>query len=200
MQGADGRPGTPRIAAISDLDGLTQTVTAAFRGDPLWRWAFPDPDQMEPWWRLLIASAFRYPWVWMSGDYAATAIWIPPQGVELTETEEAQVEPLLSNLTGAHAPAIMELLERFDAAHPTDQPHYYLSLLATHPDHRGKGLGMDLLAHCLDQIDGEGMPAYLESSNPANHKRYEGAGFAKIGEFSTPDGKHTVASMWREAR
>jgi GNAT superfamily N-acetyltransferase len=189
-----------RAASTSDLDGLTQAVSAAFQGDPLWRWAFPDPEQMEPWWRLLIASAFRYPWVWVAGDCAAAAVWIPPHGVELTEAEEQQLTPLLGDLAGAHAPAVIELLERFDAAHPNDQPHYYLSLLATHPNHRGKGLGMDLLAQNLVQVDGEGMPAYLESSNPANDKRYEQVGFSKIGEFSTPDGSHTVASMWREAR
>jgi len=42
------------------------------------------------------------------------------------------------------------------------------------------------------------MPAYLESSNPANNPRYERIGFRWTGEFNTPDGKRTVAAMWRE--
>jgi GNAT superfamily N-acetyltransferase len=86
----------------------------------------------------------------------------------------------------------------FEAAHPRERPHYHLTLLGTHPDHRGKGIGMGLLADCLGLIDAEGMPAYLESSNPANDTRYERIGFRKIGAFSTPDGTHTVATMWRE--
>lgn len=94
----------------------------------------------------------------------------------------------------------MELLERFDASHPTGDPHYYLSLLGTHPDCRGLGLGMALLAENLAKIDEEAMPAYLESSNPENVKRYERLGFRRVGEFSTPDGSRIVASMWREAR
>jgi hypothetical protein len=41
------------------------------------------------------------------------------------------------------------------------------------------------------------MPAYLESTNPANDRRYEGVGFERVGEFSTPDGQHMVSTMWR---
>jgi hypothetical protein len=49
-----------------------------------------------------------------------------------------------------------------------------------------------------ERASAEGMPAYLESSNPANDARYERIGFRKIGAFATPDGAHTVATMWRE--
>jgi hypothetical protein len=48
-------------------------------------------------------------------------------------------------------------------------------------------------------IDEEGMPAYLESSNPENDARYERLGFVRVGQFSTPDGSHTLSTMWREA-
>lgn len=59
---------------------------------------------------------------------------------------------------------------------------------------------MSLLAENLARIDEEGMPAYLESSNPDNDERYERVGFRRVGEFSTPDRSRTVATMWREAR
>jgi GNAT superfamily N-acetyltransferase len=149
-------------------------------------------------WRLFISSALRYPWVRMLDGAAAVALWIPPGGTELTAREENELEPLLRRLVGERAPAVLELLESFEAAHPRDRPHYYLSLLGVHPDHRGKGIGMGLLADCLGLIDAEGMAAYLESSNPANDARYERIGFRRVGAFSTPDGTHTVATMWRE--
>ena len=38
----------------------------------------------------------------------------------------------------------------------------------------------------------------LESTNPANDRRYERIGFKKVGSFSTPDDAHTVATMWRD--
>lgn len=189
----------PRAATASDLDGLTTTLTAAFATDPLWSWAFPDPDDLAVWWRFYIGSALRYPWVWISGKYAAASVWIPPDGTELTEEEEVQAEPLVRDLIGPRCDDVMELLDRFEASHPRNESHYYLSLLGTHPDHRGGGLGMALLAHNLERTDAEGIPTFLESSNPANNARYERLGFRQIGEFTTPDAARTVATMWREA-
>jgi predicted GNAT family acetyltransferase len=68
-----------------------------------------------------------------------------------------------------------------------------------HPDHRGKGLGMALLAENLKRVDDEEVGAYLESSNPSNDRRYERMGFRRVGEFATPDTGGTVATMWRDA-
>jgi hypothetical protein len=64
----------------------------------------------------------------------------------------------------------------------------------------GSELTEALLADNLARLDEEGAHAYLESSNPANDARYERVGFERVGECSTPDGAHTVATMWREAR
>jgi GNAT superfamily N-acetyltransferase len=189
-----------RRATSEDLRGLTATLTAAFANDPVWSWAFPDQHGLAAWWRLLIGSALRYRWVWTIDDYAAVSVWIPPGAVELTEDEAAQVEPMLNDLAGARAGEIIELVERFDVTHPAEPAHYYLSLLGTHPSHRGKGLGMALLAHNLVTIDAEGMPAYLESTNGANDKRYESQGFRRVGSFLRPDKQVTISTMWRDSR
>ena len=90
-------------------------------------------------------------------------------------------------------------LERFEAAQQSDPPHYYLSLLGVHDDHRGRGLGMGLLAASLAQFDAEGVPSYLESSNAANDHRYEALGYRRTGEFTTPGDLVTIASFWRDA-
>jgi GNAT superfamily N-acetyltransferase len=197
MSQADLMP--PRVATQADLDGLTATLTAAFQDDPLWgQWAFPDTRDLAVWWRLYIHSALRYPCFWVRGDCAAVALWIPPGGTELTEEEEERLEPLLDQLVGPRAPEIIKLIERFDESHPRERPHYYLSLLGTHPDHRGRGLGFGLLADNLATMDAEGVPTYLESTNPANTPRYERFGFRQVGEFTTPGGERTVATMWRD--
>ena len=59
---------------------------------------------------------------------------------------------------------------------------------------------MALLAENLATIDAERVPAYLESSNPANNARYERQGFNQIGSFSRPDGGAQVSTMWRDPR
>ena len=104
---------------------------------------------------------------------------------------------MLVDLVGSHAAEVLTLFERLEQTHPDEPPHYYLSLLGTHPDHRGKGVGMALLAENLARIDAKGMPVYLESSNPANVPRYERQGFVRVGEFLRPDGQLTVSTMWR---
>lgn len=186
-----------RAATEDDVDGVAATLTAAFESDPLWSWAFPDGG-LAGLWRLLVSSALRYPWVWVADDYAAASVWIPPGGIELTEAEEASLGPALDGLIGSRASEVLSLFERLDTTHPKQPPHYYLSLLGTHPGHRGKGVGMALLAENLALIDAEAMPAYLESSNPENNRRYERLGFAKVGEFQRPDGQLTCSTMWRE--
>jgi GNAT superfamily N-acetyltransferase len=188
-----------RVAGEVDVEAVTGTLTSAFASDPVWGAAFPEPAELEVLWRLLIGSALRFPWTWIAGEYAAVALWIPPGQSELTEAEEERVEPLLTEAIGVRrAAVVLETLERFDGSHPRDRDHYYLSLLGTHPDHRGQGAGMDLLRTNLAAIDEEGAPAYLESTNPVNNARYESVGFRQVGEFTTPGGEATVATMWRE--
>ncbi len=184
----------PRRARPADLDAVTETLWLAFAEDPLWRWAFPDHADQRPLWRLYVESALKHEWVWTIGDYAAATVWIPPGEPELTPAEEAQVPELI----GERAEAVLGLFDAFEASHPHDPAHYYLTLIGTHPDRRGEGVGMRLLASNLELIDAEGEPAYLESSNARNEPRYESVGFKRRGSFTTPDGTREIVTMWRE--
>jgi GNAT superfamily N-acetyltransferase len=187
----------------ADAEQVVELFSLAFFDDPTWSWAFPDPDarmeQYRAWWGLFVGSAIPYGWTRMAEDGGAAALWIPAGEPELSAEDEAKVEPLLRELVGSRADDVLTLLERFEAHHPHHTPHHYLSLLGTHPDHRGHGKGMALLAANLAQLDELGMPAYLESSNRANDRRYERVGFELIGEFTAPGGP-TLGSMWRDPR
>ena len=187
----------PRRATASDLRGVVDTLVGAFLDDPTWAWAFPDPhlraDQHRWVWTMCAASSLRQGGLWTLPGYEAVAVWIPPDGRELSEEDERELYATVDD-------RVRELLDRFEAAHPHEPPHWYLSLLGTHPEHRGKGLGMQLLRHNLDLIDLLHAPAYLESSNGANDRRYESVGFSRHGSFSTPDDSVTLTTMWRDAR
>ena len=87
-------------------------------------------------------------------------------------------------LLGARSRTALGALLQFEAAHPHDEPHYYLSFVATHDDHRGQGIGEQLLAENLERIDAEHCPAYLESSNPKNLARYGRLGFVPREELT----------------
>jgi ribosomal protein S18 acetylase RimI-like enzyme len=198
------QPPTVRTAREDDVDAVVATLTTAFFADPVWGPAFPDPGrraaQAGALWRLFVTSALRYPWLLVTENVEAAALWIPPGGTELTEEQERGFEGFLRETTDAETAAgILAILEPMEHARP-EEPHFYLSLLGTHDDHRGKGLGIALLRESLARIDQLRMPAYLESSNPAaNDKRYAALGFEPNGELVMPDG-HAVTTMWRPAR
>ncbi|MGE5857750.1 MAG: GNAT family N-acetyltransferase [Solirubrobacterales bacterium] len=197
------QPAARRVTA-AEADEVTELFALAFNEDPTWSWAFPDPERrMEhhrAFWGLFMHSAVPYGWVWMTEDGGAASLWIPPGEPELSAEDEAALEPLVRSRVGSHGEDVLTLVESFDSNHPREEPHYYLSLLGTHPDHRGQGKGMRLLAANLEEIDALGMPAYLESSNRANDHRYERLGFVQVGEFAAPGGEPTVGCMWRDPR
>jgi GNAT superfamily N-acetyltransferase len=192
-----------RVAVPEDTDKIARTLAEAFFLDPVWGWAFADPTrrkaQHEAWFRLLIRSALPFHWVWTTPGYEAVSVWVPPGCPELSAADEARLGPLLQESLGARTELVLEVFDRFEAAHPRTRDHYYLSLLGTHTEHRGSGIGMRLLADNLVQLDALHMPAYLESTNPANLRRYESVGFTILGAFDLPDGGPAVTTMWREA-
>ena len=194
-----------RPARVDDADAMTETIATAFHDDPLWSWAFADvarrARQFRVWWRVFVDACFRNEWTWVTPNCESVAIWAPPGTQELSDADEERLVELVVELIGGdHANAVLQVLMQFEAAHPRDVPHYYLSIVGTHDDHRGHGIGEALLAENLKLVDARHMPAYLESSNPANLKRYMRLGFEPIGEIPIPDGRPAVVTMWRAER
>jgi len=193
-----------RRATSDDVDAVTAAISTAFHDDPVWSWVFDDaqrrPAQFAVWWRFFVEAGLRNGSVWVTPGCEAVSIWTPPGRAELTREEEARVPSMLVDIVGARAGAVLDALVQFEAVHPRDVPHYYLGFLATHSDHRGHGFGMSLLRAVLAQVDSDDAAVYLESSNPANHERYESVGFGRRETFRLPDGGPPVLTMWREPR
>jgi ribosomal protein S18 acetylase RimI-like enzyme len=190
-----------RRATPADIEVVATIIERAFANDPLWSRALRSisVEDRRPFWRLFAEAAVPNRWTWLADGNAATSLWVPPGMPEFSpEREERMVE--LAGSLGADKENFIEMGRRFDAAHPRTEPHYYLSMLGTHPDHRGQGLGMRLVAQNLALIDQEHCAAYLESSNLANNRRYERVGFEPAGAFSFPGDGPVVTTMWRPAR
>jgi len=188
-----------KSAGPGDAEHVVDVIASAFGSDPTWSWAFPDPAARRRWWQFCIGGALRYPWVLHTAGFEAVSVWIPPGGTEFPAEDEARVPGLLSELVASRDSDVAELLRRFGDAHPRHEPHYYLSLLGVADEQRGRGLGMALLRENLERIDADGMPAYLESSNPRNNPRYEVLGFVTVVSFRAPGGGPVVTGMWRSA-
>jgi hypothetical protein len=187
-------------ASATEALAVIDLISDAFLNDPTWSWAFPDATARSQWWTFCVNEALRYPWTFKTDGFETVSVWIPPSCAEFSSDGEQSIPSRLTNLVGARAPEVAELLYRFDQAHPRNEPHYYLSLLGTSGAHRGRGLGMALLEENLARIDTEHMPAYLESSNPHNNQRYEVAGFVSVSSFQAPGEDPVVTGMWRQCR
>src|SRR5882724_3312526 len=191
-----------RVAERDDVAAIAETFAGAFFDDPVWGWAFGDARRrlvrQAAFWRLLLDGGLDHRWVWTTSQHESASLWIPPGCAELPEPHASRLLPLVTELLGTRGAIVLEVFDRFEQAHPDDVAHFYLSVLATHPDHRGAGIGMALLRANLALIDAAAMPAYLESTNPVNVARYELVGFEVCGAFDLPGDGPRVTTMWRE--
>ncbi len=189
-------------ARPGDVGAAVETVTAAFRHDPVWSVALArddgDDGHLRPYWRLFVESAARHGTVFVGEGADTVSVWVPPGEPELSEEHEVAARALVEGALGpARATAMDELWDRFERNHPRTEPHAYLSLLATHPRAAGGGRGQAHLAADLARWDELALPTYLESSNPANDHRYARLGYVVVGAFRTVLDDAPVTTMWR---
>lgn len=192
-----------RHAGRSDLDAVVETLALAFADDPVWGiWSFPGVEdrvaRLREYWVPFVEAALKHDGVEMLGDGAAVAVWLPPGVPELDADDEAAVAAMVPRVCPERVDLMFACYDAFEENHPKE-PHWYLSLLATHPEHRGRGAGMALVADRLVKLDAAHEAAFLESTNPGNVARYQRAGFDHWGSFTVPEGP-TVDQMWRDPR
>jgi ribosomal protein S18 acetylase RimI-like enzyme len=194
-----------RAATTADLEAIGQTLAGAFEHDPLWGWAFEEAERerkiaaLAEVFGFCAAAALGLGWVRVTDGVEAVALWIPPGAPEMSPADAERLPGVVAAACGPEsAKRVLDLFGAFEDNHPHEPPHFYLSLLGTHPDHAGHGHGLGLVADCLAEIDAGDPPAaaFLESSNPANVPRYERLGFRPTREVELIAGLGGT-QMWR---
>lgn len=191
-------------ATGDDVELVVAIAAAAFFDDPIMTWAFEDADQRRPYLeKLLRAVADGYlpeGGVVHLCQTSTVALWRSPSYEHhrpiATAVEDRAVA--LSDFPEESARRLGLLGSLMAAAHP-HTPHWYLHVLGTVPERQGQGLGQRTLRPVLEVCDGEGIPAYLESSNAVNIPFYRRQGFQPRGEIAVPEGP-SLYPMWREPR
>ncbi len=171
-----------QAAAADEEAAVIAVLTLAFSRDPATRWAWPKPEAfIEAFPRFAKAfggaafgkgTAHRIGW-------AGAALWLPPGEGPDEAAMGALMESTADEALAIDGPKVMQ--EMADC-HPAE-PHWYLPLIGVDPAHQGKGLGSALVKHATDICDRDGVPAYLESSNPWNIPLYERHGFEVVGRI-----------------
>ncbi len=164
-------------ATPADRDQIVRTVVAAFVADPAYRYFFPDDDMYDRYattfTEYLFDKRVELGTVWMAAGGAVAALWDPPH------------KPSQSGLALDLPDDVIARIDAFDAAvHPLlpSEPHWYLGVLATHPDHAGRRWGRAVMAAGVTTAHAEGMAAYLETTNPSNVDLYQRAGWQVVGQ------------------
>jgi GNAT superfamily N-acetyltransferase len=192
-----------RKATEADVTALSHTLARAFYDDPVISWMIPDDEK-----RLRLGPFGFGTWlqkiympkaeVYTDDARGVGALWAPPGKWRMSVGLQARLAPRMFRLFGVRRmPLILKGLATLDKAHPDEQPHYYLGILGTDPDHQGKGLGSAAMQPVLERCDADGLGAYLESSKEQNVPFYKRHGFEVTGEVHMPDGP-PLWPMWRD--
>jgi GNAT superfamily N-acetyltransferase len=191
-----------RAAGHADTAATAQVLARAFHDDPLFGWFLPAEGSRHRRLRRFFATelhheSLRHGAVELAsvdGRVAGAAVWFPPGSPLGTQ---ASALPGYLWAFGRRIVTVARFQSVAVRVHPRDQPHWYLAIIGVDPVRQGYGVGAALLRSRLRRCDEEGLPAYLESSNPDNVPLYQHFGFDVTGALGLPEGAPVVSTMWR---
>lgn len=184
---------TIRRAASDDIPQLARTATRAFVDDPVMRWLFPDDAEYFEVNPQMVGYMCRR-WsatesLWCTDDGVALAGWAPPGRPEVEIEAPTTVHP-------ERRLAKFAALRASFAVHTPVEAHWYLNMLATHPDWQRQGLGAALMDEVLAVADEQGLPCYLETETGANVAYYRHHGFEVRTEWDLATEREPGPHMW----
>lgn len=170
-------------ASAHDRTAVVDTVVAAFHADPAFRYFFADAgafdQQAAAFAGYLFDRRVGRGGVWIAEGGASVAMWDPPSGNGSAPALELELPP--------DALGRIEVYERMVDSKLPKAPHWYLGVLATRPDRQGRGCGRAVMASGLRAAAAAGMPAYLETTNPANVDLYRRIGWEPTASVAVAD-------------
>lgn len=182
-----------RLATSDDIPRLARTATLAFADDPIMRWFFPDDEEYFAVNPALVAYMCRR-WqatesMWCTDDGVALAGWAPP-GRPQVDVEAPAIDHPERRL------AKFEAIRTALSIHTPEEPHWYLNMLATHPDWQRQGLGAALMGEVFRVADEHGLPCYLETETSENVAYYRHHGFEVRSEWDLATDLDPGPHMW----
>lgn len=190
----------PKVTPLTDADRASaiDAVFLGFSADPFLRWFWPAPssycnarDIID----LLAGDAATLGTGYQVAEFGGVAMWLPPQ---YQLDEEKVMARFQETLPAERLSTAFQIFEALDQYHPKDDC-WYLTMIAADPTRQGQGLGSLLMKTAVARCDEQGLPAFLESSNPMNITLYERHGFEVMGTIQIDDSP-IVTPMIRQPR
>lgn len=196
--------GVPAVIPLRDdqVDEAARVLARAFHNDPLQTYVLPEPDDRARVSPAHFAALLRYGRQYgevltTAGAIAGAAVWLPPDGWEITPERLAGSDlGQLDQLMGAEPAArFLDAIGFIEPFHHRDmpEPHWYAMVIGVDPSEQRRGVGQALLAPILARADADGLPCYLETAQPANVPFYQRAGFDILVQATEP---RSALPMW----
>jgi len=176
-------------------------LAAAFQDDPVFSYLLPDAGRRERGLRRFFALearhvALRHGRSVAAADGSGAALVLPPGEWRTPLRLEARHGLQYLKAFGVALPRALGVLSKLEAHH-VRCPHVYFAYIGVAPAAQGQGLGAALMAPTLERCDADGIPAYLEASNPRCARLYERLGFMTLEEIR-PFGSPPIRLMLRQ--
>ena len=186
----------------SDTQNVVESLATGFFDSPFMSWIYTDEttrlDALRAWFACWTDVYADKGLSYTVDDAQGAALWAVPHGDYLDDEGQAALFEVIQRWNGERTGFVIEALMPL-SKHPP-QPYWYLNAIAVRPDGRGKGIGAKLIEPMLDRADHEGVPVYLESSNPRNLSFYFRYGFQCWGErLVMPEGGPPIQPLLRRA-
>ena len=169
------------VTPTTDEDRAIATLTIAFSSDPVARWFLPDAARYLTYWppfvRAFAGSAFAADSADSIGDCGGVALWLPP---DVGPDDEAMAAIAADAVPESDQEEVFAVMGQMGDYHPAER-HWYLPVMGVDVAKQGGGLGSALLRHAAERCDRNGLPAYLEATNPRNVRLYAAHGFEELG-------------------
>ncbi len=170
------------LASKQDKQRLLATVLLGFSTDPFVRWFWPEASDYincTPAFDAFGGGSIEAGSAYITENFEGAALWFPPGYGPDEEKFEKFLEATANKAVLEDGFRVFESMGEY---HP-DEACWYLPLIAVDPAHQGAGFGAELMKHALKRCDDDGLPSYLESTNPRNISLYERFGFEIMGEI-----------------
>jgi GNAT superfamily N-acetyltransferase len=182
-----------RRALPSERSAVAETVATAFAEDPGWAYIFG--EEYERLASFFVAALFDLRVdsqnVWVTDDLAAVAMWDAPGKSDAASEDAETVWSRYHVIAGENAFGRLAIYRDAVSAASPQELHWYLGVLATHPDRQREGLATAVLAPILQEADRLGIACCLETSTAENRRFYERRGFTQATEIILPGGPPT---------
>ena len=187
----------------SDDEAAARLLTRAFHADPMMIYLAPDEPsrdrRLQPFFAATIRYGRRYGITEMTSTKDAVTLWLKPGFTTLTVGRMVRAGMVLApRKLGFSGLARLNTLASYsDKLHKQaiSGDHWYLMTIGVEPGRQRAGAGSRLLSAGLQRADADGLPCYLETTNPDNLPFYRRHGFEVVANRQVPRSELHVWAM-----